>query len=216
MTRARSKAARRRARQIVKPKFRWKSVASLHGKFEREAEREFARSTPKDNPPETVIKARARIIGRKPSRAMLSPHLAEEAGRAIDIGSQDADERAALWTVFLGLDRAEHAWFGTIIGRPRFPAVSRMAFMPERFETRVDDRPDPRTEEERIRDTANRWMLWQGHLAHLRGRERTAIVRATWQMDELHRGACLTAAGRVFVHAMRMLRKVVDRSESGR
>lgn len=196
---------------------KWKSVASLHGKralFAKECtDDQFAPRQEADKPLETVMQARARQMNRKATDAMLGSHLCEDTGRAIDIGSKNETECKALWGVFISFDKAEHNYFRQIIGRPRFPSVSKMEFMPERLETRADDRPDLRSEDEKIRDASNGWARWQGYLGHLAAHERSAIIRAAWQMDDLHKGDTLTAAGNAFVLAMRSLREVVDALE---
>lgn len=162
-----------------------------------------------EDPRETVKEARARAMGREATDLMLSPMFCEEAGRAIAIGAK-ADAQV-LWAVFLGCDKAEHTYFARIIGRPRFPNISKLEHMPERLETRDDDNPDTRSDDEKHRDASNTWMRWQGYLGQIPRHQRRAIQRASWHQDELHKGGRLTVHGEAFVAAVRSLADVVER-----
>lgn len=164
-----------------------------------------------DKPQETVINARARIMNRPPSKMLLHPMLCEEAGRAIDLGAKDPEEAMKLWGVFKRYDQAEHIYYTRIIGNSRFPNVSKMEYLPEVFETSADDVIDTRTFEQKVNDTQNAWQKWNGYLGHMKGHERQSIIRASWRMDELHKGGDLTVTGIAFVAALRVLMEVVDK-----
>ena len=84
--------------------------------------------------------------------------------------------------------------------------------LPERFETRADDRPDIRSEDERDRDAVNGWMGWRGALQSLGAHDASLIIRASRQTcGALVIGGEVSTTGSAFVAAMRALRQVVDR-----
>ena len=99
--------------------------------------------------------------------------------------------------------------------RPRLQRlllVARLDMLPERFETRADDRPDIRSEDERDRDAVSSWMRWQGALQALGAHDASLIIRASRQTcGALVIGGRLSTTGSVFVAAMRSMRQVVDR-----
>lgn len=188
-------------------------VKSIYKRFEdlqRAIDEADAQAEKQEDPREVVKAARARMMGKKPSELMLLAMLYHPAGMAIYLsGEKDA---RVLWHAFDMFDMCEQGYFRRVIGRPRFAATSRMEFMPERLETRADDSPDPRTEEQKIAYTTKAWMQWQGLLGQLPGFQRSAIIRASWQMDELHKGGSLTVHGKSFIAAIRSLADILERS----
>lgn len=180
-----------------------------------EALREEIHAQPAEPPVDpvlTVMGARARQMGQAPSKTLLGDIYGEQAGRAILIGSRNDKEADDLWRLFKRYDGADDQYFRRIIGRSRFPNGARMEILPEPFETRPDDKPDYRSDEEK-RDAAVRtWMYWQGRLGHLHSHERSVIVRVARHMTgDLHIGSALTTTGSAFVAAMRVLRIVEDK-----
>ena len=95
-----------------------------------------------------------------------------------------------------------------VVCKPRFPNVSKMEFLPERLEARPDDRPDLRTDDEKVRDARNSRRERQEHMKELRTWERMAINRAVRRMDDLHIGGDLTKRGIMFLAAIRSLAEV--------
>lgn len=163
----------------------------------------------KDDPQKTVREARARQLG-KPEKAVLLNMLCFDAGRAIDAGARDREEADVMWRVFSEFHQAHKNSVFHTTGKPMFPAVSKMEFLPERFEVRHDFAPvDLRTEEERHRDAMNVWSSWKHKLGFLTSRERYSIDCASRQMDTLYDGG-ITVHGQTFVAAMRTLCEVVD------
>ena len=162
-----------------------------------------------DNPTETVREARRRHMPRANRSTLLDPIMCEQAGQAITLAAE-GDEAAKLWEVFTAYDRAHGTYSRLVLGRSRFPSISKMEFMPERLETRADDRPDLRTEDERVRDARNAMAAWDAHMAKLRPWERNIIAGVVRQAETLHDLGVLTAAGRSFVAAVRQLRDVVE------
>lgn len=188
---------------------KWKSVASLHGKFARDAERERIEAVEIDKPLETVMHARARQMGRKPSESLLSPMLCDQAGQAIRIGAKDMDEARKMWDTFCTFDAVHERFCRRVLNVSRHPPVSKMEFMPERMETRADDRPDLRTEDEKIRDARNAMSEWDSNLSKLQRWQEQIIRSVSRQCETLHVNGNLTNAGISFVSAMRQLLEVV-------
>lgn len=188
---------------------KWKSVASLHGKFEREAERERMEAVEIDRPLDTVMHARARQMGYKPSDALLSPMLCEQAGQAIRIGAKTADEARNMWDTFCAFDGVHERYCRCVLNTSRHPPVSKMEFMPERMETRADDRPDLRTEDEKIRDARNAMSEWDDNLSKLQRWDEKIIRSVSRQCETLHVNGDLTNAGISFINAMRQLVEVL-------
>jgi hypothetical protein len=190
-----------------------------HGKramFAREAAREAEMQTiERDDPLATVRAARARQTGR-PESEVLAPIFGDDAGRAIDKGARNKEEAQRMWDAFDALDKAHRAAVFHTTGKPMFPAVSRMEYMPERFEVRADFHPDLRTEDERHMAAMNKWRHWRHILGFLSRREHMSIVGALWQTDQLHLAGALTVHGLTFVASMRELCDIIDTVEGRR
>lgn len=187
-------------------------------KRDHEAVMEVVHATPAkpvEDPRIVVLSARCRQMGKEDTRAnrsMLSwPILGDPAGLAISIASRDDDEAGKLWAVFCAYDAAHAAYHRRIIGKPRSPNVSRMEFLPERFETREDDSIDSRTEDEKDRDAVNGMDRWSRMVATMPKRERIALRVGVWLLADLTRGTRCTTAGLRFVHALRDLRDIAER-----
>lgn len=193
-----SRAAKRKARKC--------SARAMQREWKSQSEAGMA-TIEIDNPTETVREARKRHMPRANRSTLLDPIMCEQAGQAIAIAA-DADEAAKLWEVFTAYDRAHGAYSRLVLGRSRFPSISKMEFMPERLETRADDRPDLRTEDERVRDARNAMAAWDAHMAKLRPWQRHIIAGVVRQAETLHDLGVLTSAGRSFVAAVRRLRDV--------
>lgn len=199
-----SKAARRRRKKAIGGK------RELFGTME--AIEEMTTNRPKDNPLDTVRKARARHLSCTASDEVLAPMLGDPCGQAISIGAENKQEAANLWQVFSDLDAADDAFHRRILGKPRFPAVSKMEFMPERLETGPNEPPiDIRTEDERIAAARDAWAHWRADLDKLYPWQRMAVTRGMRQMEAMHIRGALTAAGRSFVSGIRALHHVRKR-----
>lgn len=167
---------------------------------------------PYEDPREVVLGARARVMCVTQTPDLLWDMISEEPGQAISIGATCKDEARKLWDIFKRYDGADALYFRRIIGRSRFPNVAKLEMLPERMETRDDDRPDDRSEEQKDRDAVKGWMRWQGLLGHMAAHERYAISSAARGTGSaLHKGGKLTTAGQAFVAAMRILREVEER-----
>ena len=170
---------------------------------------------PVEDPRVVVLSARCRRIGRedtKVNRNMMSMQImGDPAGMAIACGTRDDAEAAKLWQLFRRYDGAHDAHHRRIIGRPRFPNVAKLEYLPERFETREDDQTDTRTPDEKDRDAANRWHRCSWHLYRMMRHEREAIMDAMFLRSPLTKGAKCTTSGEAFVKALRILLDMDDR-----
>lgn len=144
---------------------------------------------------EVVRNARARHLAMQASNIMDAPMLGEQAGRAICIGAVDEAEAERLWETFKIMDAAAETYTRRILGRPRFPAVAKMEYLPERF--------DPRTPEERDAAAKREWLRWCDLSAALLSSLHAALHMSLRQKVQLHQGRGLTGAGRLFLAAIR-------------
>lgn len=172
-------------------------------------------TAPQEDPRSVVLSARCRALGKPDTKANRSAAswqiLGDPAGRAIAADARDDIEAAKLWELFRRYDACHDAHHRRIIGRPRFPNVAKLEFLPETFETSADDSTDTRTPDEKDRDAANRWHRCTAVLYRLSRSEREAIMGALFQRDVLTKGAKCTTAGRQFVMALRVVRDVEER-----
>lgn len=206
-----SKGAKRRARRARAAEGHT-DMPGLAETPKRKRDGRFAESTRRPAEDARVVAFNARIRHFGPSVDAASVMLADPAGQAIHIGARDADEAGKLWDVFARYDAADERYSRRILGQPRFANVGRLDILPERFETRADDRPDLRSEDERDRDAVNGWMRWQGAMQSLGAHDAGLITRASRQTcGALVIGGRLSTTGAAFVAAMRMLRQVVER-----
>lgn len=217
-----SKADRHRKRQ--KAKQAMPALAPVKKRAAQGKKRMTQLAAQEPDAPKVVLEARARHVGVRPRAetlaAMRSEMLSEPAGQAIwlatgcgqpNAGTGRLDAAQRLWRVYARLTAAEYAYQARILGRTAYPKCARIEAMPERFETRADDRPDLRREEERDKDTVNNWMRWQGHIGQLPGDMQTAIWDIVRQRREPVQDAHITMAGDRFVRAVGALVEVVER-----
>lgn len=154
---------------------------------------------------EVVRAARARHMAMQSSTAMDEPMMGEEAGRAITIGAADEHEADQLWETFKLIDASDEAFSRRVLGKQRFPNVARMEMLPERMETRPDDRIDIRTEDEKAADAKRAWLGWCAMFGALHPPLHAALHMGLRQRVKLHQGQALTLAGRLFVQALRQV-----------
>ncbi len=161
-----------------------------------------------------ALKARCRMAGwaeTELDRARMQS-LEGQAGIAITIGARNDAERQRLWAAYAGLDATEETYFRRVLGKSRHAKTAKLEMMPpEAIETRPDDKPDLRDEDQKHRDAVNGWMRWRGYLGHLRSDEQTAIHGAMQHRAALAVDGRLTTAGASFVAAMRVFSDVVER-----
>ena len=154
---------------------------------------------------EVVRAARARHLATQASEMMDEPMLGDEAGRAIFIGSADEHEATRLYDTFKAIDASDDAFSRRVLNRSRFANVSKLELMPERLETRPDDRIDIRTEDEKSADAKRAWLGWCAMFDALHPPLHAALHMGLRQRVKLHQGQALTLAGRLFVQALRQV-----------
>lgn len=154
---------------------------------------------------EVVRAARARHMATQASEMMDEPMLGDEAGRAIFIGSADEHEATRLYDTFKAIDASDDAFSRRVLNRSRFANVSKLELMPERLETRPDDRIDIRTEDEKSADAKRAWLWWCAMFDALHPPLHAALHMGLRQRVKLHQGQALTLAGRLFVQALRQV-----------
>ena len=164
---------------------------------------------------EVVRAARARHMEMQASAAMDEPMMGEEAGRALSIGAVNEHEAGQLWETFKLIDASDDAFCRRVLNRPRFANVARLELLPDRMETRPDDRIDVRTADEKAADAKRSWASWCELLGSLHMPLHAAMHMALRQRVKLHQGRQLTRTGSLFVDAMRQVnavyRKGLDR-----
>ncbi|WP_424974251.1 hypothetical protein [Dinoroseobacter sp. S124A] len=171
------------------------------------------------DPQKTAIEARKRHSGNKDKDAMRHPAYGEPAGQAL-MAICGADEAETLWGTYKALTAAQDKYHRRILGKGLHPKTAKLEMMPDVVESRPDDQPDLRSEDERDRDTVNAWMRWQGHLGCLPASHRLSIYQTRTDQVQVMGSdfdakkekivAVVTGQGRRFVEAMRALQVVVD------
>mgnify|MGYP000032278888 CR=1 FL=1 len=154
---------------------------------------------------EVVRAARARHMQMQASAAMDEPMMGEEAGRALSIGAVNEHEAGQLWETFKLIDASDDAFCRRVLNRPRFANGARLELLPDRMETRPDDRIDIRTPDEKAADAKRAWSGWLDILGGLQSHLCAALHMGLRQRVKLHQGRNLTGAGGLFVEAMRQV-----------
>lgn len=172
---------------------------------------------PLEDPRAVVLSARCRHLGKRDTKAnRISASmwmLGDPSGLAIAADARDDNEADKLWELFKDYDGAHDAHHRRVIGRPRFPNVAKLEYLPESepSEEEAATPTDARTPEEKDIAAAQRWHSHCAILYKLNRHEREAIMGAMFQRDVLTKGARCTTAGRQFVMALRVLRDVADK-----
>lgn len=195
MTKARSKAQKRAQKR--------KGIRTQYPEWQREA----VRQEPRECATATVISARVRQTGMA-ADTVRAEMFGDICGKAIGMGAKSAEEARDLWQTFKALTGDAETYYRRRIGRPLFPNVSRIEFLPDRMETRADDRPDLRSADEKEADARNRWTMWRGRLDRMTKAEATAIDIAMRHIVILFHMGRLTRHGLRFVEAMRTLDRI--------
>lgn len=175
-------------------------------------EQEDVPRQPFEDPRVVVLDARCRHNAKCRHEDVADDMWGDMVGRAIVIGAEGLTDRrqderrevaARLWSLFKRLDAVEEAYFQRIIGKARFPNVSKMEYIPEPFETRPDDRPrEYRTEEAKDAAAKHDWIRWRGYLVEMTEAEHCSIASALRHRLLLSHAGKLTGAGDRFFAAM--------------
>lgn len=139
--------------------------------------------------------------------------LGERAGQALHIGCKP-EEATDLYEVWVDMTAAEDRYHKSL-GVSIHAKSAKIEMMPERTETRDDDRPDLRSEEERDMAAQAAWRRWDGHLNAIGLGHRSAIDTARQDFAPLLVDATLSPAGERFIAAMRALAKQLKPKETG-
>lgn len=155
------------------------------------------------------LKARCRQMGKLDDNAdeMRAAMIGEDPGRALAL-TCDPDTAARLWQWFVDMSAAE-ARYHRSIGKSLHAKTARLEVLADRFETRADDRPDLRTQDERDRDAVTGWMRWQGYLGRLSAADQSAIFMVYRHGAVAVVSGVVTRAGKRFVAAMLALDRVM-------
>lgn len=149
---------------------------------------------------------RLRLGDTKADQALVEwEGMGDMAGVAIALAASGPSERDDLWSLFKRLDAAHEVYHRRIIGKPRFPACSKLEFLPERFETRPDDRPDARTSDEKDADPRATWARWLKLTGEGSIGDRIALWDGIWMRCDFVRHGEVTQDGAAFVRALRGL-----------
>lgn len=208
MTKAKTKAEKRRFKKLAQ--IGLPELADAPRKLKRgRARMDEIKSEPEAE--RTVLEARARQAGKQPKdlNEMRDPAYGEAAGVAI-LAIHGGDTAKRLWAAYRGFTAAEATYAKYYLGLSLHAQTAKLEMMPERLETRPDDRPDLRTEEERSRDASNNWMRWQGLIMHLPCHQQAAIYDVAYGRVEPMSQGKVTDHGRRFVVAMEAFANVLD------
>ncbi len=137
--------------------------------------------------------------------------LGEPAGQALHIGC-NANEASDLYEIWVDMTASEDRYHRSM-GVSIHAKSAKIEMMPERTETRDDDRPDLRSEEERDMAAQAAWRRWDGHLNAIGLGHRSAIDTARMAFTPLFVDAKLSLAGERFIDAMRALERQLKPKE---
>lgn len=174
---------------------------------------------------ETLI-VRAKRLGLPPTvdvlNAMKAPHLSCEAGFAIHIGAESAEERREVWGLVTEWRKKESRFLGHCVGRKVYSGRDSIPHIPEPLQTRDDMEIDLRTSEEKADAARKGWNAWCEDTSILNRAQSAIVWDAVWEVTEgrlvkdscvvdgIVRPARLTADGAAFMRSMRLLAQHVD------
>lgn len=163
-----------------------------------------------------ALEARARQMGVSLSKAgdMRDQLFGCPAGQAIAIvcgykRKSGLEEAKRLYDHYQSMTAAEMRYHKSL-GQSIFPKVAKIEMEPEKIEARAEDSVDLRTEEERDKAAANRWMHWRGNLGMLQPHMQTAIHDISKGRVSPLDGGDVTPAGFRFVDAMREMHRLME------
>ena len=155
-----------------------------------------------------VLQARARHCGGADIEAMKSQMLGDDAGKALWMVL--GGDAVKAYEAFNGYRGAQERYHRIALGKSLHAKTAKIETAPERFETRPDDQPDLRTEDERHRDAINnyqRWMDLMGRIPlHLSASIHSAINGWVILID----AGQVTPKGKAFCDACVALAEALD------
>lgn len=167
------------------------------------------------NRAEQIVEAAHVMMETEKVSILRNPALGEAAGRAIHaIHGGEAAKR--LWSAYTAFTASEATYAKHYLGLRLHANTAKLEMMVERIETRADDKPDLRTEEERSRDASNNWMRWRGMIMHLANPDQRVIFDVAYGRAEPMDAGKITTTGAYFVAAIERLADVVDRHSGTR
>ena len=205
-----SEAAKRRAKKLA-------ALPGLPDVPRRAAQgkkrmKQIAAAPQEPDAPKVVLQARARHMGHTGDLdAMRNPALSEPAGMAI-YALHGGDTAKALWDTYTAFTAAEMNYHRRCLSASVHAKTAKIEMMPERLETRADDVPDFRSDDEKARDAERSWMRWRGYIGHLGAIEAAPIFDVWRGRVQAMEAGQITLAGRAFVEAMVKLQKVVAKA----
>ncbi len=179
------------------------TAAAMYEAFELEAA--SVPQEPEEDPLKAPLQARANRMGSDVSDALREPMLEHEAGQALTVAIKDADYRKKLFDTFMTYDRARSLFASRCLNMRRFPAVSRIEFMPERLEASANDPIDLRGPQERADGARDAMRNWDALLDCLPIHQRRIIRSVSERQEVTVIEGELTTAGRSFVAAAKAL-----------
>ncbi len=144
-------------------------------------------------------------------RTVSHPAYESHATQVIVASVSDEVARHHLLTHWERIDAGHEAYYRHVLGKPRFPNVAKMEYLPEPVEARPDDKPDHRTPEEKVRDAKRANKDLDAALAKLTGYEQCLILNALHRNTQLVKDGKPTTSGLAFVAALRTTRGIMER-----
>lgn len=203
-TKARTEAAKRRAKRAIA------EIEQIPRKRKNGRTKQPDGYVSDRNPLKTVLTARARLMASPDADAMRNPALSEPAGRAI-FASRKGEAAARLWGVYKAFSASYLLYMRRYVGCSPYAKTAKIEMMPESYETRPDDRPDLRSEDEKVADAKASWARWDSRMNSLPHHFRWAIYHVLHGRHDPVEAGHLTMHGQQFILAME---KLADISES--
>lgn len=160
-----------------------------------------------------VLQARARQAGIKPKDLtdMRHPAYATPQGQAIC--AIYGDKGKAIADTFWQAASAYERYIRVTTGLSPHAKTAKIEMMPETFETRADDRPDLRTDEEKDHAARMMWARWKRVISGLSLGHAADLFSAIQGWSNLMDAGQITAQGRRFAQAAGALAEAVEQHE---
>lgn len=177
MTKARTKAAKRRAKGRA-------GKISLAKSQPVERSTVPGRNSRAEDPRLVAARARCAAAGIPDTAdgrtAALDPIYGSDMGRCIAAIVSDAKDRADRASTWNSICQARERYLSLIIGVVPRPASAIIPMLPDRVETNDHHTIDTRTEDERIEDARRAWQYWLQLMSELPPGQGDAVLREVW------------------------------------